>query len=411
MTTSSGTHLPITRLGINLVFDGQHSTDIVSARPACAITHLYHVPCTINIMAHAIDESALLQHVTLLETTDIDGSERDALSEVNPRGFHYRPPPPPHQLTSPNTSEATLFQTIHMGSAVVDRAKWRLVIDGLVTYPFSISWSQLLQFPKESLTAFHECYGSPLKPPTTNLWRIGNVVWAGVPLGLLLRLAQPLPQARYVWSDGLEDGSFGEAKDVDRYQKDVTMAKAMTPGCLVAYEMNGEPLGKERGGPVRLIVPGWYGTNSTKWLCRLSLQETRSRSPFTTVYYNESDPTDVSGKRKRPCWDVEPNSFLLTTPAEDGEVQGPYVTVAGRAWGASEIKQVNISVHDGAEWIERASVSLLERKQYEWQHFEAIIRLQPGRHRLMARATDKAGITQPVSGRRNHVHSIEVNVR
>jgi len=362
-------------------------------------------------MAHALEEPALLRHVTLLDTTDSDGSERNALDEVNPRGFHYRPPPSPHQLTSSKTSEANLFQTIHMGTAVVDRAKWRLVVDGLVACPFSISWSQLLQFPRESVTAFHECYGSPLKPPTTNLWRIGNVIWTGVPLDLLLRLAQPLPEARYVWSDGLENGSFGTVKDTDRYQKDVTMAKAMTPGCLVAYEMNGEPLGRERGGPVRLIIPGWYGTNSTKWLCRLSSQDSRSRSPFTTVYYNESDPTDVTGERKRPCWDAEPNSFLLTTPAEDGEVQGPSITVAGRAWGAIEIEQVSISVREAGVWVERASVILSERKQYEWQHFETVISLQPGRHKIMARATDKAGTIQPISGRRNHAHSIEINVR
>ena len=362
-------------------------------------------------MAPQVDKETFLQHVTLLETNETAGSERNALIEVNPRGFHYRPPPQPHQLTAPYTTEDNLFQTIHMGAAVVDKAKWHLVIDGLVTRPFSISWSQLMHFPKESITAFHECYGSPLKPPTTNLWRIGNVIWAGVPLDLLLNLAQPLPEARYVWSDGLENGSFFEAKNADRYQKDVTLAKAMTPGCLVAYEMNGEPLGKERGGPVRLIVPGWYGTNSTKWLCRLSLQERRSRGPFTTIYYNEVDPTDITKKRKRPCWDVEPNSLLLTTPAEEGEIQGPDVTITGRAWGALDIQQVSVSVLENGEWVERASVTLPERKQYEWQHFKLVITLNAGRHQLMARATNNVGVTQPVSGRRNHAHSIEINVK
>ena len=365
-------------------------------------------------MASPVDEEALIQHVTLLDTTNSDGSERDALVEVEPRGFHYRPPQSPHQLSSTVTSEADLFQTIHMGAAIVDRAKWLLVIDGLVARPFSVSWSQLMQFPKESITAFHECYGSPIKPPTTNVWRIGNVTWAGVRLDLLLQLAQPLPEAQYVWSDGLENGSFGEAKNVDRYQKDMTLCKAMTPGCLVAYEMNGEHLGKERGGPVRLIVPGWYGTNSTKWLCRLSLQETRSKGPFTTIYYNEIDPSDAQKERKRPCWDVEPNSFLLMRPIDggnDGKVEGPDVTVAGRAWGGLAIEQVSISIQMDGKWVERASVALPERKQYEWQYFQTTVRLEPGLHRLMAVATDKAGVTQPMSGRRNHAHSIDIRVR
>ena len=364
-----------------------------------------------NMANGNVHQEQFLEHVTLLQDRRTDGSERDALVEINPEGFQYRPPPPPNMLTSPLTTEDDLFQTIHMGTANVDRSKWQLVIDGLVERPFCLSWPQLLHFPKASITAFHECYGSPIKPPDTNLWRIGNVTWAGVPLGLLLQLARPKAEARFVWSDGLEHGSFFEAKNADRYQKDMPLSKALTSGCLVAYEMNGEPLGKQRGGPVRLIVPGWYGTNSVKWLCRLSVQETRSKGPFTTIYYNEIDPTDTSRKRKRPCWDVEPNSFLLTTPSSEGEVEGPDVLVAGRAWGALEIQQVSIEVLEDGEWAEQATVLLPGRKQYEWQYFETTIALEPGRHQIMARARDKAGTAQPTSGRRNHAHSIEITVR
>src|SRR5689334_8453406 len=137
------------------------------------------------------DEATLLKNVTLLASDNSDGSERNALIEVSPPGFHLRPPNPPHENTDNITSEDQLFQTIHMGPAVVDKTKWQLVVDGLVERPFSISWPQLMQLPKESITAFHECYGSPVKPPDTNLWRIGNVIWAGVPLHLLLELAKP----------------------------------------------------------------------------------------------------------------------------------------------------------------------------------------------------------------------------
>jgi len=349
---------------------------------------------------------ACLRHITFEDSQA--GNEREALIEVN-TGFHLRPPRPPHELQSYYTPEDDLFQTIHMGAAAVDKPRWKLVIDGLVEKPLSITWNQLIHLPKEDTTAFHECYGSPIKPPVENLWRIGNVVWSGVPLQLLLDIAKPKSEAKYVWSDGLEHGSFSGTK-ADRYQKDMPLSKALSGGVLVAYEMNGEPLGKERGGPVRLVVPGFFGTNSTKWLCRLSLQETRSRSPFTTIYYNEIDPSDPDQQRKRPCWEVEPNSFLLTKPASEGEVQGPHVTVTGRAWAALGIQKVSISVlHDGV-WIERAVVPLKPRSQYEWQFFEGQLSLLPGRHRIMAQATDLAGTTQPISGRRNHAHQIEVAV-
>lgn len=361
-------------------------------------------------MTGSYDEDSLINKVTLLDDHHDEGSEREALVESTRPGFHYRPPPQPHQLISQLTHEDDLFQTIHMGPITVDKHKWKLVVDGLVDRPFSITWDQLMQFPKESITAFHECYGSPIKPPVENLWRIGNVTWTGVTLKTLIELAQPRPEVKYVWSDGLDHGSFADVK-ADRYQKDIPLSKAMMGGTLVAYEMNGEPLQEKRGGPVRLIVPGWYGTNSTKWLCRISLQDHRSKGPFTTTFYNEIDPTDVHRKRKRPCWDVEPNAFILTKPSSEGSVEGPRVTVAGRAWSAFGIDKVSICVREGDEWLEQRSVPVSGRKQYEWQNFETIIDLEPGQHELMARATDMTGITQPLDGRRNHVHAITIMVK
>lgn len=352
----------------------------------------------------------LLKYVTLLDTTAqaYDGHETPVA--VTEPGFHIRHPPPPHHLKSPITSDDSLFQTIHMGPTTVAKDRWTLTLDGLASRPFSMTYPQLLQLPKESITAFHECYGSPIKPPVENVWRIGNVTWAGVPLKTLINLARPSAEVKYVWSDGLDRGSFAGVA-ADRYQKDLPFSKAMMDGTLVAYEMNGEPLNDKRGGPVRLIVPGWYGTNSTKWLCRISLQDHRSKGPFTTTFYNEIDPSDPQKKRKRPCWDVEPNAFVLTTPAAEGSVEGSKVTVAGRAWGAAGIDKVSICVKEDGEWVEQKSIQMSARKQYEWQDFEGVLNLQPGRHELMARATDTTGATQPLSGRRNHVHTVTILVR
>jgi DMSO/TMAO reductase YedYZ molybdopterin-dependent catalytic subunit len=96
------------------------------------------------------------------------------------------------------------------------------------------------------------------------------VGWTGVPLRALLKLAQPKPLVSYVWSDGLDSGVFAGVQ-AERYQKDLPLEDAMAMDVLLAYEINGKPLDKERGGPVRLVVPGWFGTNSTKWICHISL--------------------------------------------------------------------------------------------------------------------------------------------
>jgi DMSO/TMAO reductase YedYZ molybdopterin-dependent catalytic subunit len=257
------------------------------------------------------------------------GSERDAFLHLDPSGFYIRHPPPPHELDTYITPDDKLFQTIHMGAAVVDPTLYRIVIDGLVTRPYTLTLSELQHMPQSSITAFHECYGSPLKPPTEACLRIGNVTWTGVKLSHLLSLAglPPSTDSLFVWSSGLDRGTFAGIY-ADQYQKDIPMSKALASEVLVAYEMNGASLSKERGGPVRLVVPGYFGTNSTKWLCRLEVRTERALGLYTTTFYNERDPDAPSGNAMRPVWGVEVNSMIVR-PAPGKIVQGLQVPVEG----------------------------------------------------------------------------------
>ncbi|KAF5690436.1 sulfite oxidase s [Fusarium circinatum] len=334
------------------------------------------------------------------------GAEREACISIDPEGFFLRPPPTPHRLSSFITPDEQLFQTIHMGAAVVGEAKWLLVIDGLVRKPFALSLAQLKALPQTSVTSFHECYGSPLKPPTSNPWRIGNVVWSGVRLSTILALAEPLPEAHFVWSEGLDRGKFFEY-EADRYQKDLPVTKAQRPEVLLAWKINGEPLCKERGGPVRLVVPGWFGTNSTKWLCRLSLEGTRAPGPFASVLYNEKDPADPQGVKMQPVWEVEVNS-MITKPADSEAISAGLVTVEGWAWSHDGVALVEVSKDEGRNWI-RGKVDTKEDQA--WQRFTVAVELESGILKLIARATSESGMRQPLTGRRNHIHSITVNVK
>lgn len=332
---------------------------------------------------------------------------RGALKVVDPVGFYIRHPPKPHELDQDVTDDSQLFQTIHMGAAVVDEERWSLVFDGLVDRPFSISLRQLKSMPSTTVTAFHECYGSPVAPPTHALWRIGNVQWLGVRLADLIRLARPKDGATYLWSQGLESGSFAGVS-ADCFEKDLTMEKALKPEVLIAYGINGKALDKKRGGPVRLVVPGWFGTNSTKWVYRMTLQDCRASGPFTTKFYNEVDPTDLTGNSMRPVWMVEPNSMIVRP--KPGEIlQGPDVEIWGRAWGCEEIHHVAVSVDGGYTWLDDVHVE--PRRSYEWQFFRSSVTLKESRtYCMVVRATDKTGVQQPMEDRRNHVHRIEVEV-
>lgn len=330
-------------------------------------------------------------------------SERDACVAIDPPGFHLRPPPLPHLLGSPITPEDQLFETIHMGAAVVDIDRWRLVVDGLVDKPLSFTFSELQRLPTVTLEAFHECYGSPLTPPVKALWRVGNVRWTGVRLRDLLADAGLQSSARFVWSEGLDHGSFAGVT-ADRYQKDLPLEKALAPEVLVAFAINGEPLRKERGGPVRLVVPGWYGTNMTKWLCRLSVQDRRAPGPFTARWYNEADPADPSGKTQRPVWQVETNSLIVTPTPGSVVAAGPCV-VSGWAWSDGGVTDVEVSGDAGLHWH---AAQVEPRRDFGWQRFSATLHLPVGRQTLVARARSGAGPFQPAAGRRNHVHEVAV---
>ncbi|KAI5361093.1 Putative oxidoreductase, molybdopterin-binding domain, eukaryotic molybdopterin oxidoreductase [Septoria linicola] len=347
----------------------------------------------------------MISHATEGGTHLDKEDERNACTGMV-HGFHIRHPSPAHTFIKFTTEEEELFQTIHLGKPIINHDLWRLRIHGLVDRPYILTLPELQALPSTDITSFHECYGSPLKAPTSNVWRIGNVTWTGVRLSELLMRAGAKSQAAYVWSDGLECGEFGGIA-ADRYQKDLPIEKAMRSEVVVAYKMNGQSLGLERGGPVRLVVPGWFGTNSTKWLCSLQPREERSPGPFTTTFYNELVPGEEASGRMRPVWEVEPNSMIVSP--KDGDV----VTCIGRikiwgwAWSCHGISAVEVSGDGGDHW---EVARLAERSQFEWQRFEIELQLANGNHVLMARARSKDDLQQPLVERRNHVHSVHVEV-
>ncbi|RKL31380.1 hypothetical protein BFJ72_g11014 [Fusarium proliferatum] len=340
-----------------------------------------------------------------ISSVPAEGNERHALVSISPRGFYIRHPPKPHILNDFITPDDLLFHTIHMGAAVVDPYKWILIVTGLVKNPFALSLTQLKRLPKKSIVSFHECYGSPIKPPVEAVQRIGNVIWTGVPLASLLLLASPLPEASFVWSDGLDHGSF-QGVTANRYQKDLPLDKAQSAEVLVAYMMNGEPLTKERGGPVRLVVPGWFGTNSTKWLCRLTLEDRRAEGPYTTTFYNEIDPGDPKRIKKRPVWEAEVNSIIVR-PGPEAVLVEPKVAIEGWAWCFEAVTDVHISFDDGESWT---ATEVEAREDFSWQKWKIELHLPCGSFSVMARAESASGQIQPLSGRRNHVHVVSFSV-
>ncbi|KAH7082004.1 Oxidoreductase, molybdopterin-binding domain-containing protein [Paraphoma chrysanthemicola] len=329
-------------------------------------------------------------------------SERDACLEVCSPSHSLQAPKPCVQ-SDYITQDGLLFEEYHMGVAVVDRARWKLVVDGLVDKPLVFSLQELECLPESSITAFHECYGSPLHPSQTNLWKIGNVVWSGVRLSTMLGMAGPSTSANFVWSEGLDYGVFA-GNSVECYQKDLPIEKAMSDEVIIAYKMNNEPLRPERGGPVRLVVPGWFATNSTKWLSRLSVKSIRAPGIFASHFYNREDSASATGIS--PVWAVEPNSMIVH-PAPGACLYGPAINIHGWAWGAVEIATVEIRLDDTSDWI---FAEIYPRQGFSWQKYTVSVDVCSGKHFVSVRATSTAGEEQPLERGRNHVHTVRFEV-
>ncbi len=325
------------------------------------------------------------------------------LAPVDPAGFQIRFAPP-HQLVDRVTPERDLFLIAHLGIARVDVASWRLAIGGLVERPRELSFEEIRRMPKRTVESFHQCPGDP-KNHRDAKRLVGNVVWGGVDLAELLANAGIRPDAKYLWAYGLDSGAY-EGLGAGNFQKDMPLARLSEGGVLLAYEINGAPLPPERGYPLRLIIPGYYGTNDVKWLCRLQLADRRAGSVFTTTLYN--DPDDEAPGKIRPVWEAPPESAIVSPVPKSVLARAP-AEIWGWAWGARGIARVEVSTDGGATW---AAATLEPRAQWSWQRF-TFDWMPPGSGEflLQARAVDSGGTVQKPSQARNAVHCVAITVR
>jgi DMSO/TMAO reductase YedYZ molybdopterin-dependent catalytic subunit len=316
-----------------------------------------------------------------------------------PRTFR-RVPLLPHQMLDPVTTQRDLFVLAHVGVPRIDAAAWRLTIDGLVRAPRTFTLDDIRALPKVEVESFHQCAGYPANP-TIATRRVGNVVWGGADLSALLESVGVSPRARFLWSYGADSGEY-EGIRSDLYLKDCPLDRVRQGGVLLAYEINGEPLDAEHGFPLRLVVPGFYGTNAVKWLTRLHLAETRAAGPFTTQLYN--DPADGG---TRPVWAIAPESVIVS-PAPDARVGLQPVDVWGWAWADGGIAKVEVSTDNGTSWHEAA---LASQRGWGWQKFRiAWAPQRVGDAVLLSRATAKTGAVQPAADWRNCIYAVPVRV-
>jgi DMSO/TMAO reductase YedYZ molybdopterin-dependent catalytic subunit len=277
-------------------------------------------------------------------------------------------------------------------------------IGGAVDVPRSVTLDEIRALPQRTLAVTLECAGNGrrfLEPPAPGeQWGIGAVgtaEWTGAPLELVLGDSWH-PSTVEVLFRGADEGT---PKDLGRpiaYERSLPIEFARA-GALIAHAMNGEAIPPEHGGPLRLIVPSWYGMASVKWLAEIELLD----RPFEGFF--QRDRYVIEG---RPLRNIEPRAVIVT-PADGADVQGSSVDVRGFAWsGRAPVERVELS--EGGRILGSASLAP-SSTAYAWEGFTFRVSLRPGDHVLTARATDRGGNTQPLTAKWNALGYANNSVR
>ena len=295
------------------------------------------------------------------------------------------------------------YLLIHYDIPAVDEATYRLEVDGLVATPLSLSLDELRARPAVELAVTMECAGNGralLEPHVVSQpWlqeAVGTARWRGTPLRALLAEAGVTDDAVEVVFTGLDHGLEGGIEQA--YQRSLSLIDTHRPEVLLAYEMNGAPLAPQHGFPLRLLVPGWYGMTSVKWLGRITAVDRPFEGYQQSHSYRVRQDEDEAGEplsRMLPRALMAPPGFPEFATRSRIVPAGPCL-LEGRAWsGLGEVEAVEISTDGGDSW---AAAELEDDlgSQWAWRRWTYPWSATAGEYELCCRARDAAGNEQPL---------------
>ncbi len=301
------------------------------------------------------------------------------------------------KIDGPFTPPDQFFTTQHYGHPVIDPATFRLKVTGLVDKPASLSLDDLQKLGKAELVAGFECSGN--RRPVQGL--IGNGRWTGVPLKAVLDRAGLKATAREIVFFGADKGP----EDIEwraqkfqveqQYGRSLARDKALSAEPFLAYALNGQPLTRHQGSPLRLIVPGWYGAPNVKWLAQIHAQEDQYLGKFQARWYRTLKGEMIDGEMKwveTAITHLQLKSFVARVSK-----QGNTHRVLGIVLNdGTPIKSVEVKIDEGP-W-QPATMDAATNAKYGWKLFHYTWNgATPGEHTLVSRVTDATGKVQPTA--------------
>jgi DMSO/TMAO reductase YedYZ molybdopterin-dependent catalytic subunit len=300
-------------------------------------------------------------------------------------------------LNSTFTPKDQFFTTQHYGHPEVDPAAFRLKVGGLVNSSLALSMDDLRKMGNTELIAGFECSGN--RRPIQGL--IGNGRWTGVPLKTVLDKAGLKPTAREIVFFGADRGKEsvnfrGTNFDVEQqYGRSIHRERAMgnDPSPFLAYALNGEPLTKHQGAPLRLIMPGWYGAPNVKWLSDIFVQEEPYLGKFQANWYRTLRGEMINGEVKwveKAISHLNLKSFVARVSKNGADHKITAIVLND----GTPIKTVEVKIDDGP-WV-AATADPQTTAKYGWKLYHYTWKNAPaGEHTLVSRVTDVNGQVQP----------------
>ena len=304
----------------------------------------------------------------------------------------YNAETPLDRLDGGIVAAGDFFVRSHFAVPAIDRTGWRCAVG-----ESTLDLEALAALPRRKVAVTLECAGNGrtlLLPKVQGApWRLGaagTAEFEGVALREVLNRAR-IDGAREILFRGADSGTVADGRTV-AFERSLPIDVARDPDVLLAWGMNGAPLAREHGAPVRLVVPGWYAVASVKWLVEVR----PLASPFSGYFQGQNyvyrgstafpDGTPVTAMRVRS---------IISSPEDGARVDGGKVEIRGSAWsGAGPIARVEVSADAGETWIDAAvRPTASAHAAAAWT---ALVPLRgTGELEIRARATDAVGNTQP----------------
>ncbi|MDQ6663164.1 MAG: sulfite oxidase [Acidobacteriota bacterium] len=299
----------------------------------------------------------------------------------------------------------------HFKQPEITADAWGLKVQGAVGRPLEIGYRDLVGMPPRTQVSMLECAGNGrvfLVPKENGAqWQsggMGNAEWTGVPLGAILEKAGLKSNAVDVMFEGADQG---EIKDDPKspgeihFARSLPVAKARNGNVLLAYKMNGADLSPAHGFPVRVIVPGWYGMASVKWLARIVVTDKPFDGFFQSLQYSHWERPNGT-PTLLPVTEMHVKASIVTPMLDEVVPRDAPFKVRGLAWaGESGIAQVEVSTNGGQNWSKAVLTGPTVR--YAWRLWEYDWQAPtPGHYTLMARGTDTEGHIQPMERNKDH---------